>query len=66
MRKFITNGAFLGAIFGLIPTLKQSSQSRRPWATVLVWVSWGVSIALAVAAVLDARDEARESAFDED
>lgn len=60
MRKFLTNGAFIGALIGVIPTARRASRERRPWAAGLQWVAWGVALALAIAAVLDARDDARE------
>ena len=60
MRKFITNGAVLSAVFGIVPLVKQTATQRRRWRTVLMWISWGVTVAIAVAGVLDDIDEARE------
>lgn len=60
MRKFLTNGALLSAVFSVVPLLRRSSTERRRWKIVLLWVAWGISVALAVATVLDDIDEARE------
>lgn len=60
MRKFITSGAMLSSVMGFFTTLRQTSTQRRRWKTVLMWISWGLSVAIAVAAVLDERDEERE------
>lgn len=60
MRKFITSGAMLSSIMGFVTTLRQTSTQRRRWKTILMWISWGLSVAIAVAAVLDERDEERE------
>lgn len=60
MRKFLTNGALLSSVMGFVPTLRKASNQRRTWKSVLIWISWGLSVAIAVAAVLDERDEERE------
>lgn len=60
MRKFLTNGALISATLGFLPTLKRAKNQRRGWRAALIWASWALSVAIAVAGVLDERDEARE------
>lgn len=64
MRKFITNGAVLSAVFAIIPLIRQSATQRRRWKTGLMWLAWGIGVAVAVASVLDDIDEAREVEFE--
>lgn len=60
MRKFITNGALISAIFGVVGVIRQTSAEQRKWRIVLLWLAWGIGVATAVAGVLDAHDDARE------
>lgn len=60
MRKFITSGAMISSAMSFFTTLRQTKTQRRRWKTVLMWISWALSVAIAVAAVLDERDEERE------
>lgn len=60
MRKFLLNGALISAVFSVIGVARQTAVEPRKWRAVLLWASWGLSVALAVGAVLDARDDARE------
>lgn len=61
MRKFITNGAVLSSIFAIVPLIKNTATQRRNWKVILMWVAWGLGIAIAIASVLDDIDEAREA-----
>ncbi|KAB1641145.1 hypothetical protein [Gulosibacter chungangensis] len=60
MRKYLLNGALLSAIAGIIPTLKKSQEARSTWTTVLQWVVWGATVALAVIAIRENAEAARE------
>lgn len=61
MRKFLTSGALLSSVFSVVPLIRQTSTERRRWKIVLLWVAWGIGVAVAVASVLDDIDEAREN-----
>lgn len=61
MRKFLTNGAVISAVFGIVPLIRAASTQRRRWKVALMWVSWGISVAVAIATVLDDIDDAREA-----
>ena len=52
MRKFIFSGTFLGAIFGGFSMLKATKNGPRDWRLILMWVSWGLTVAIAVGSVL--------------
>lgn len=53
MRKFIFNGTVLSAIFGGLGALRATRKGPRDWRLVLMWVSWGITVAIAVGTVLD-------------
>ncbi|MDJ1372619.1 hypothetical protein [Gulosibacter molinativorax] len=60
MRKYLLNGALLSAIAGIIPTLRKSQESRSTLTTVLQWVVWGATVALAIVAVRENAEAIRE------
>ena len=60
MRKFLTSGAMISSAFGFFSTMKKASGQRRRWRAILMWASWAITVAIAVAGVLDERDEERE------
>ena len=51
MRKFIFNASVLGAIFGGFSALRATLRGPRDWRLILVWLGWGISLALAIANV---------------
>ena len=61
MRKFLTNGAILSAVFSIVPLIKQTATQRRKWTVILMWIAWAISVAVAVSTVLDDIDDAREA-----
>ncbi|KJC63911.1 hypothetical protein SAMN06295879_1857 [Agreia bicolorata] len=60
MRKFIFNSSVIGAVVGAWSVLQTTRQGPRDWRLVLMWVSWGITVALAIGSVLQADDDARE------
>jgi hypothetical protein len=52
MRKFLFNASVLGAIFGGFSALRATVRGPRDWRLILVWLGWGISVALAVADVV--------------
>lgn len=60
MRKYLLNGALLSAIAGIIPTLRKSQESRSTVTSVLQWVIWGATVALAIVAVRENAEAIRE------
>ena len=65
MRKFLFNTSILGAIFGGITALRETIRGPRDWRTVLIWIGWGISVALAVGAVMRSNEEAEQVRLEE-
>ena len=53
MRKFIFSSSVIAAIFSGWSTLQTTRRGPRDWRLVLMWVSWGVSLAIAIGTVID-------------
>lgn len=60
MRKYLFNGAVITAAIGLWTTIKSSKDGPRDWRIPLMWINAGISLALAVGAVLQESREASE------
>jgi hypothetical protein len=52
MRKFIFSTQVLGAVFGGWSTLQATRKGPRDWRLILMWVSWGATLAIAVGTVV--------------
>jgi len=52
MRKFLLSPGIWTAAFGGIGVARQTKEGPRDWRLILMWVSWGVTVALAVGTVL--------------
>jgi hypothetical protein len=62
MRKYIFNTALLGVLFGGISLTRQTIKNPRNWRTILMWIGWAISVAVAIGEI---REEAREEAAHE-
>jgi len=51
MRKYLLNGAVIGAATGAWSLIKQTKGGRRDWMLVLMWISWALSTAIAIGTV---------------
>ncbi|WP_285117366.1 hypothetical protein [Leifsonia sp. fls2-241-R2A-40a] len=60
MRKYLFNGAIISAAFGLWTTVQSSRNGVRDWRVPLMWINAGISLALAVGAVIQESREASE------
>lgn len=61
MRKFLFNGAILGAVFHAFSTIQTTRKGPRDWRLVLMWVSWAATTAIAIGTVVkEATDNDRE------
>ncbi len=60
MRKFILNSSIIGALFGAYSVIQTSRRGPRDWRLVLMWLGWGITVALAVGTVIQEDREARE------
>ena len=52
MRKFIFNSHVLGALIGAWSLIQQSRKEDRDWRTVLMWISWLLSLIIAIGTVV--------------
>ena len=66
MRKFLFNASVLGALFGGFTALRATLRGPRDWRLILVWLGWGISVALAVADVVkeSQQDELENESYD--
>ena len=53
MRKFIFSGTLISAIIGGWGTLQTSRKGPRDWRLILMWVSWAITVVIAVDSVLE-------------
>jgi hypothetical protein len=61
MRKLLFNASVLGAVFGGFTAVRATLRGPRDWRLILVWLGWGISVALAVADVVaEAKEEELE------
>lgn len=60
MRKYLFSGTMLSAVFGGWGILQTTRKGPRDWRLILMWISWGLSIAIAVGTVIQKSDDAKE------
>ncbi|PRB08490.1 hypothetical protein [Microbacterium sp. MYb64] len=62
MRNYLFASGLFGAITSGIALLRGTRDAPITWRAVLAWLSWGITIVLAVGAIVDyRRDERGES-----
>lgn len=52
MRKFLFNTSILNAVVGGWGVVQTTRRGPRDWRLILMWVSWGASVAIAVGTVV--------------
>lgn len=60
MRRFIFNTSILSALFGGFGVIKATASGPRDWRLILMWVSWGLAVAIAVGTVIKEADASAE------
>ena len=58
MRKFIFSGTMLSAVFGIASTIKATRKGPRDWRLALMWIGWGLTVAIAAGTVIKNADDA--------
>ena len=53
MRKFILNPSVLSAVAGGWGVVQTTRRGPRDWRLVLMYVSWGIAVAIAVGTVIE-------------
>lgn len=49
--KYVTNPGVLGAVIAAVPTARRAQSMRKDWRIALVWGTWALGLALAIAGV---------------
>lgn len=52
MRRFIFNTSILSALFSGFGVVKATRSGPRDWRLILMWISWGLAVAIAVGTVV--------------
>lgn len=52
MRKFLFSGTVISALFGVGTVIKTTKNGPRDWRLILIWVSWGCTLAVALGTVV--------------
>ena len=60
MRKFIFNGSIISAIFGGLGVVQTTRKGPRDWRLILMWISWGITLAVAIGTVIEQANDANE------
>jgi hypothetical protein len=56
MRKYLFGTGIIGAVTGGLTLLRGLREGERfTWRTALAWLSWGITFALAIGAIVDTR-----------
>ncbi|MBC7762009.1 MAG: hypothetical protein H7201_09485 [Candidatus Saccharibacteria bacterium] len=53
MRKFIFSGTLISAVIGGWSTLQTTRKGPRDWRLILMWVSWAITVVIAVDSVVE-------------
>jgi hypothetical protein len=51
MRKYLFNGSLLGAVAGGWSIFQTTKEGPRDWRLILMWISWGLTVAIAVGTI---------------
>jgi len=52
MRKYMFSGTVISALFGGLSTVQATRKGPRDWRLILMWISWGLTVAIAVGTVI--------------
>lgn len=60
MRKYLFGTGLVSAVMGSVTLLRSlRSEETFTWRTALAWLSWGITLALAIGSVVDTRRASR-------
>ncbi|MEV8368873.1 hypothetical protein [Microbacterium sp. NPDC064584] len=60
MRKYLFGTGLVSAVMGGVTLLRSlRSEETFTWRTALAWLSWGITLALAIGSVVDTRRASR-------
>lgn len=52
MRKFLFNTSILSSLFGIWGLVQTTRRGPRDWRLIAMWVSWGLTAAIAIGTVI--------------
>lgn len=52
MRRFIFNTSVLSSVVGVWSVIQSTRRGPRDWRLIAMWVSWGLTVAVAVGTVV--------------
>jgi len=52
VRKFLFSGSVLSALFSGLGAVKATRSGPRDWRLILMWVSWALTLAIAIGTVV--------------
>lgn len=52
MRRFLFNTTLLSAVVGGWGTIQATRKGPRDWRLILMWLSWGATVAIAVGTIV--------------
>lgn len=55
MRKYLFGTGIISAVTSGITLLRAMREEQFTWRTALAWLSWGISLALAIGTIVDVR-----------
>lgn len=53
MRKYVFSSTLISAVLGGWGTLQTTRKGPRDWRLILMWISWGATVAIAVGSVIE-------------
>jgi hypothetical protein len=60
LRKYLFSGTLISALFGGWGVLQTTRKGPKDWRLVLMWISWALSVAIAVGTVVEQAHDAKE------
>ena len=60
MRRFIFSTSMLSAIFGVWGAVRATRTGPRDWRLILIWISWALTVAIAVGSVIHEAEASHE------
>jgi hypothetical protein len=60
MRKFLLNTSVLSAAFGVVGLARTTKRGPRDWRLILLWLSWGATLAIAIGTVIENSRDAED------
>ncbi|MDX2375660.1 hypothetical protein M4I32_02465 [Microbacterium sp. LRZ72] len=66
MRKYVLGTGIISAFTGGVTLLRSAREGEFTWRTALAWLSWGISLALAIGSIVDTRRASRGKPIPDD